>query len=53
MVFNGTFNNVSVISSWSVPSVEEIGVPEKTTNLSQVIACMGFELTAYVVIGHW
>jgi hypothetical protein len=27
MVFNTTFNNVSVISGWSVSSVEETGVP--------------------------
>ena len=32
MVFNATFNNVSVIS-WSVLLVED---PEKTTDLSQV-----------------
>jgi hypothetical protein len=29
MVFNATFNNVSVISWWSVLLVEEIGVPEE------------------------
>jgi len=33
MVFNGTFNNISVISCWSVLLVEETG-PEKTTDLS-------------------
>jgi hypothetical protein len=27
MVFNATFNNISVISWWSVLLVEEIGVP--------------------------
>jgi hypothetical protein len=27
MVFNTTFNNISVISWWSVLLVEEIGVP--------------------------
>jgi len=27
MVFNVTFNNISVISWWSVLSVEETGVP--------------------------
>jgi hypothetical protein len=38
MVFNATFNNISVISwRWSVLLVEETGVPEKTTNLPQVI----------------
>ena len=36
MVFNATFNNISVISWRSVLSVEETGVPEKTTYLSQV-----------------
>jgi hypothetical protein len=34
MVFNATFNNISVISWRSVLFVED---PEKTTNLSQVI----------------
>jgi hypothetical protein len=33
MVFNVTFNNVSVISRQSVLLLEETGVPEKTTNL--------------------
>ena len=36
MVFNATFNNISVISWRSVLLVEETGVPEKTTDLSQV-----------------
>jgi hypothetical protein len=38
MVFNATFNNISVISWWSVLLVEETGVyTEKTTaDLSQV-----------------
>jgi hypothetical protein len=36
MVFNATFNNISVISWWSVLLVEEIVVQEKTTDLSQV-----------------
>ena len=35
MVFNATFNNISVISWRSVLVVEAIGVPEKTTDLSQ------------------
>jgi len=34
MVFNATFNNISVISWWSVLLVEEY--PGKTTDLSQV-----------------
>ena len=29
MVFNATFNNISVISWWSVLSVEETRVPEE------------------------
>ena len=29
MVFNATFNNISVISRWSVLLVEETGVPGK------------------------
>ena len=37
MVFNATCNNISVISWWSVLLMEETGVPEKTTDLSQVI----------------
>jgi ethanolamine utilization cobalamin adenosyltransferase len=36
MVFNAIFNNISVISWRSVLWVMEIGVPEETTNLSQV-----------------
>ena len=36
MVFNTTFNNISVISWWSVLLVKEIGVPVESTNLSQV-----------------
>ena len=35
MVFNATFNNISVISWMSVLLVEETGVHEKTTHLSQ------------------
>jgi len=34
MVFNGTFNNISVISWWSALLVEETGITaEKTTDL--------------------
>jgi hypothetical protein len=36
MVFNATFNNISVISWRSVLLVEEPEYPEKTTDLSQV-----------------
>jgi hypothetical protein len=37
MVLNAIFNSNSVISWWSVLLVEETVVPEKTTELSQVI----------------
>jgi hypothetical protein len=36
MVFNATFNNISVISWQLVLLVEEPGYPEKTTDLPQV-----------------
>jgi hypothetical protein len=35
MVFAATFNNISNISWRSVLLVEETGIPEKTTDLSQ------------------
>ena len=37
VVFNATFNNISVISWQSVLLVEETRVPENTTDLSHVI----------------
>ena len=36
MLFNATFNHISVIQWRSVLLVEETGVPGKTTDLSQV-----------------
>ena len=36
MIFNVTFNNISAISWLSGFLMEETGVPEKTTDLSQV-----------------
>ena len=36
MMFNATFNNISVISWWSVLLVEETGVPGENHDLSQV-----------------
>ena len=35
-VFNATFNNISIISWRSVLLVDETGIPEKNTDLSQV-----------------
>ena len=37
MVFNATFNNISVISWRSTLLVEETGYPDKSTDLQQVI----------------
>ena len=56
MVFNTTFNNISVISWWSVLLMEETGVPVAShwaTLLHNVVlsTCMGFKLTTLVVIG--
>ena len=36
MMFNATFNNISVISWRSVLLVEEIGIPGENHDLSQV-----------------
>jgi hypothetical protein len=36
MVFNATFNNISIISWWSVLWVEKKEYPVNTTDLSQV-----------------
>ena len=36
MVFNATFNNISVISWWSDLFVEDTGVPGENGHLSQV-----------------
>ena len=43
MVFNATFNNISVISWWLVLLVQETGVPEKTTDLSQVTDKLNYQ----------
>jgi len=64
MVFNATFNKISVISWRSVLLVEKTGVPGETTDLPHVtdkldhiilyqvhLAWAEFELTTLVVIG--
>jgi hypothetical protein len=62
MVFNTTFNNISVTSWWSVLLLEETGVPGENQRpvashwqtLSHNIASStwtGFEITTLVVIG--
>ena len=63
MVFNVNFNNISVILCWSLLLVEETGLPEKTTDLSQVsdklyyimlhrvrLGWTGFELATLVLM---
>ena len=57
MVFNATFNNISVISWRSVLLVEETDLPQAIDNLYQIIlhrihlSRVGLEFTMLVVIG--
>ena len=55
MVFNAIFNNISVISWWSVLLLLKTGVPWVSVKLYHIIlytlTLTGFELTTLVVIG--
>ena len=44
MLFNATFNNISVIIWQSVLLVEETGVPEKTTDIDKLYHIMLYHL---------
>jgi hypothetical protein len=46
MVFHATFNNISAISQRSFLLVEETGVPEKTTDLPQVIQTLSHNVVS-------
>jgi hypothetical protein len=49
MVFNATYNNISVMSWWSVLLVEETGVLGETTDLSQVTDTL-YHIMLYLVL---
>jgi hypothetical protein len=50
MVFNATFNNISVISWWSVLLVEETEYPEVTTDLPQDMHTICNEGYIYTIV---
>jgi hypothetical protein len=49
MVFNATYNNISVMSWWSVLLVEETGGTGETTDLSQVTDTL-YHIMLYLVL---
>jgi hypothetical protein len=51
IVFYATFNNISVISWWSVVLMEETGVPTETTDLSQVTDQL-YYMMLYIFVVH-
>ena len=52
MVFNATFNNISVISWQSVLLVEKTGENGETTDLSQVTITIYLYFLLHVMIMH-
>jgi hypothetical protein len=53
MVFNTTFNNIAVISWWSVLLVEETGVPGKNHDLLEVTddsSCANFGIEHAILL---
>ena len=53
MVFNATFNNISVISWRSVLLVEETDNTEKTTDLSQVTDKLDHHNVVHLALNNW
>jgi len=60
MMFNATFNNISVISWWSFLLLEETGVPEENHRLvashrqtlsQKVIQCIKYGIRTHNVTG--
>ena len=52
VVFNATFNNISVLSMRSVLLVKEPDYPEKTTALSVLVVKGNLKHCKYAVIYH-
>jgi hypothetical protein len=53
MVFHATFNNISAISQRSFLLVEETEVPEKTTDLPQVIQTLSHNVVSSTPRLNW